>query len=47
MAARSSVGMGFIWDAPLGLLRFDLACAITKESHDRTQIFCFSGGAKF
>jgi outer membrane protein insertion porin family len=47
MAVRSSVGVGLIWDSPLGPLRFDLAYPITKESYDRTQIFRFSGGTKF
>jgi outer membrane protein insertion porin family len=46
-AVRSSVGVGLIWDSPLGPLRFDLAYPITKESYDRTQIFRFSGGTKF
>ncbi|MBI3704446.1 MAG: outer membrane protein assembly factor BamA [Rhizobiales bacterium] len=46
-AVRSSVGMGLIWDSPLGPLRFDLAYPITKESYDRTQIFRFSGGTRF
>jgi len=54
---RTSVGMGLIWDSPLGPLRFDLAYPITKycatptaggaEVCDRTQIFRFSGGTKF
>jgi outer membrane protein insertion porin family len=44
---RSSVGIGLIWDSPLGPLRFDLAKAITKQSYDNTQIFRFSGGTKF
>jgi outer membrane protein insertion porin family len=44
---RSSVGMGFIWDSPLGPLRFDLAYPITKGANDRTQVFRFSGGTKF
>jgi len=46
-AIRSSIGMGFIWDSPLGPLRFDFAYALTKESYDRTQFFRFSGGTKF
>jgi outer membrane protein insertion porin family len=46
-AIRSSVGMGLIWDSPLGPLRFDFAYALTKESYDRTQFFRFSGGTKF
>ena len=48
---RSSIGAGLIWDSPLGPLRFDLAYPITKYCEmgicDRTQIFRFSGGAKF
>ena len=44
---RSSIGMGFIWDSPLGPLRFDFAYALTKQDFDRTQFFRFSGGTKF
>lgn len=53
---RSSVGVGLLWDSPLGPLRFDLAYPITKwcgtdtaggSVCDRTQIFRFSGGTKF
>jgi outer membrane protein insertion porin family len=44
---RSSVGMGLIWDSPLGPLRFDFAYALTKASYDHTQFFRFSGGTKF
>jgi len=54
---RSSVGIGLIWDSPLGPLRFDLAYPLTKycatptgggpEVCDRTQVFRFSGGTKF
>jgi len=54
---RSSVGVGLLWDSPLGPLRFDLAYPITKycatptaggpEVCDRTQFFRFSGGTKF
>ncbi len=53
---RSSVGVGLIWDSPLGPLRFDLAYPLTKYCEnntagqqicDRTQVFRFSGGAKF
>jgi outer membrane protein insertion porin family len=46
-AVRSSVGMGVIWDSPLGPLRFDFAYALTKQSYDHTQFFRFSGGTKF
>ncbi len=53
---RSAVGIGLIWDLPLGPLRFDLAYPLTKacgtasdgsEVCDNTQIFRFSGGASF
>jgi len=44
---RSSVGIGLIWDSPLGPLRFDLAYPITQDPNDRTQIFRFSGGTRF
>jgi outer membrane protein insertion porin family len=54
---RSSVGVGLLWDSPLGPLRFDLAYPLTKycatpagggfEVCDRTQIFRFSGGTRF
>jgi len=46
-AVRSSVGVGLVWDSPLGPLRFDLAYALTKQSYDKTQFFRFSGGTKF
>ncbi len=46
-SVRSSVGVGLIWDSPLGPLRFDFAVPVTKKSYDRTQWFRFSGGAKF
>ncbi|HEY4142831.1 MAG TPA: BamA/TamA family outer membrane protein [Pseudolabrys sp.] len=55
---RSSVGVGFIWDSPLGPLRFDLAYPLKKYCAtptlypgaavcDSTQIFRFSGGTRF
>jgi outer membrane protein insertion porin family len=53
---RSSVGVGLLWDSPLGPLRFDLAyplkkyCATATDGTqvcDRTQIFRFSGGTRF
>jgi outer membrane protein insertion porin family len=46
-AVRSSAGIGFLWDSPLGPLRFDLAYPLSKESYDKTQVFRFSGGGKF
>ena len=44
---RSSVGVGLIWDSPLGPLRIDMAFPITQEDYDKTQVFRFSGGTKF
>jgi outer membrane protein insertion porin family len=53
---RSSVGVGLIWDSPLGPLRFDLAYPLTKacgtasdgsEVCDQEQIFRFTGGTSF
>jgi outer membrane protein insertion porin family len=56
---RASVGVGFIWDSPLGPLRFDLAYPLKKYCAtpatpvgavavcDSTQIFRFSGGTRF
>jgi outer membrane protein insertion porin family len=44
---RSSVGVGLLWDSPLGPLRFDLAYALTREPYDHTQVFRFGGGSKF
>ncbi len=46
-AMRSSVGVGLIWDSPLGPLRFDFAYALTKQPYDKTQFFRFSGGTSF
>lgn len=47
MTVRSSAGVGLIWDSPFGLLRFDVAYPISKQSYDRTQIFRFGGGTRF
>ncbi len=53
---RSSVGVGLLWDSPLGPLRFDVAYPLSKycatppgglEVCDRTQVFRFSGGTSF
>ena len=46
-AIRSSVGVGIIWDSPLGPLRFDLAFPITKEDYDKTRNIFFSFGTRF
>src|SRR5262245_14721864 len=44
---RSSIGIGLLWDSPLGPLRFDLAWALTREPYDHPQLFRFGGGTKF
>ena len=54
---RSSVGVGFIWESPLGPLRVDFAYPLKKYCEtpvtggaqvcDRTQFFRFGGGTKF
>ncbi|MTI09114.1 outer membrane protein assembly factor BamA [Rhodospirillaceae bacterium RKSG073] len=44
---RSSVGVGFNWESPLGPMRFDFAQAIQKEDYDETEIFRFSFGTRF
>jgi outer membrane protein insertion porin family len=42
---RSSVGMGLVWDSPVGPLRIDYALPITKTTYDVTQPFSFGLGA--
>jgi outer membrane protein insertion porin family len=54
---RAAIGVGLLWDSPLGPLRFDLAYPLTKycatgtdgssQICDRTQVFRFSGGTRF
>jgi outer membrane protein insertion porin family len=47
MDIRASAGVGFLWDSPLGPIRFDFAFPFMKESYDKTQWFRFSGGTSF
>ena len=44
---RSSVGIGFLWDSPLGPLRGDFAHVISSESFDEQQVFRIGGGTRF
>ena len=41
---RSSVGMGLVWDSPLGPLRVDYSLPLTKTSNDVLQPFHFGMG---
>jgi outer membrane protein insertion porin family len=44
---RSSVGVGLLWNSPLGPLRLDYAYALTKEKYDDTQQIRFGASTKF
>jgi outer membrane protein insertion porin family len=44
---RAAAGVGFLWDSPIGPIRFDFAFPFLKQSYDRTQWFRFSGGTSF
>ena len=44
---RSSVGVGFLWDSPLGPLRGDFAHVLSSESFDEQQVFRIGGGTRF
>ncbi|MEP3628969.1 MAG: outer membrane protein assembly factor BamA [Hyphomicrobiales bacterium] len=44
---RSSVGVGFLWDSPLGPLRGDFAHVLSSESFDEEQFFRIGGGTRF
>ncbi len=46
-AIRSSVGVGLLWQSPIGPVRFDYSFPIAKGKYDRTQAFRFSGGGSF
>jgi outer membrane protein insertion porin family len=41
LAPRASVGVGLLWDSPLGALRADYAYPIVKQPFDKTQAFSF------
>jgi outer membrane protein insertion porin family len=44
---RSSVGVSFVWLAPIGPLRFSWAKPVEKKAGDETQVFQFSIGSFF
>lgn len=44
---RVSYGLGIIWNAPIGLVRFEYGIPIKKESYDQIQRFNFSIGRTF
>ena len=44
---RSSIGVGLLWNSPLGPLRLDYAYALTKEKYDETQQIRFGASTKF
>ncbi|MCP4935447.1 MAG: outer membrane protein assembly factor BamA [bacterium] len=44
---RASVGVGLLWDSPMGPLRMDFAYVLQEESHDQTQLFSFGAQTKF
>jgi len=44
---RSSVGGSVMWTSPIGVLRADMAYALTKAKTDTTQWFRFSAGRTF
>lgn len=44
---RTSVGLGLIWESPLGPLRADFGFPITSESYDDEKFFTFGAAARF
>ncbi|MBL4784342.1 MAG: outer membrane protein assembly factor BamA [Cohaesibacteraceae bacterium] len=46
-ALRASIGVGLIWNSPLGLLRADLSHVLAKDEHDQTTMFHFGAGTQF
>jgi outer membrane protein insertion porin family len=44
---RVSVGVGFSWNTPFGLINIDLADPIVKYTDDQTQVFRFGFGTSF
>lgn len=46
-SVRSSIGVGLLWNSPLGPLRFDYAYALSKDPNDKLQPFRFGASTKF
>lgn len=44
---RVSVGVGFSWRSPIGLINLDFGRAVVKKDYDKTQIFRFGFGTRF
>lgn len=44
---RVSVGLSFLWETPIGPLRFNFAKALVKEDYDKDQFFDLSIATKF
>jgi outer membrane protein insertion porin family len=44
---RASVGVGLLWNSPLGPLRLDVAKALVKESYDKEQLVRFGASTRF
>jgi outer membrane protein insertion porin family len=46
-AMRLSVGIGFSWKSPFGLINIDFGVPILKQPYDQTQFFKFGFGTRF
>ncbi|MFN7307884.1 MAG: BamA/TamA family outer membrane protein, partial [Acetobacteraceae bacterium] len=44
---RVSVGVGFSWRSPVGLINIDFGKAVVKKDYDKTQIFRLGFGTRF
>jgi len=46
-APRMSVGIGFSWKSPFGLINIDFGIPLLKQPYDQTQFFKFGFGTRF
>jgi len=44
---RVSVGVGFSWRSPIGLINIDFAKAVVKKDYDKTELFRLGFGTRF